>query len=318
MRNGFDRTKRVSAKRPGPAPRGLDPATRRLFSYLDDELGPRDRAAFEALMAKNAQLAADVRTYRALLVALGRLAAFAPSADFRVRVLAALRARPSVWVRAWHWIAGTGHPAARNVFSELLDEGLAPRHARAVSVLVARDREAADAMRSWKRLHERLGRLPALAPEEGFGDRVMARVQTAPSRAATRRQAHRPLLRLWPERRQRLAAALGMAFAPTALAVSLGYAIVGIFTDPLVTPASAIGFLWRKGVAAASALADGLLGGWASGFAQGMGSGDLLAVIVPLALLGLIVLGGLSLVSGRILYKTLVKHSGMERRHVPA
>ena len=278
MRNGTDR-----ARPSTPAPDGLDPATR-----------------------------------RALIVALGRLAAFSPSADFRVRVLAALRVRRPAWVRAWHWIARKGHSGVRNVFSELLDEGLSPRHARAVATLVARDPEAAAALRSWKRLHERLGRLPSLGPREGFGDRVMARIGSAPGQAAVRRPAHRPLHRLWPERRQRIAAALGMAFAPTALAASLGYVVFGIFSDPLVTPASAIGFLWRKGVAAASALTDGLLGGWGSGFVAGMGSGDLLAAAVPLALLGLIVFGGLSLVSARILYKIFVRHPGTDRHHVPA
>ena len=299
------------------APDRLDPAVSRLFAYLDGELGPDDRADFEAALAADPRLAAEVRVFRSLIAALGRLAAFAPSADFKVRVLAALRARRPGWTRAWQWITGTGHPAVRNVFSELLEEGLPPRQARALAAFVARDREAAMALASWRRLHRHLGRLPVLAPRDGFAERVMARLGTVPVPARAHTGAWRRVLMLWPERRQRLAAAAGMAFAPTALVASFVYILAGIFSDPLVTPASAAGFLWKKGVSAVSALADGLFGGWSPGAATGIGSTELLGGVLPVALLCLLVLGGLSLVSGRILYRIFINQSGMARRHVP-
>ncbi len=312
MRNRIDRGKPAR-----PAPDRLDPAVRRLFAYLDEELGPAERAAFEAELASDPGLAAEVRAFRSLLAALGRMAAFAPTADFKVRVLAALRARRPGWLRLRVWIRGTGHPAVRNVFSELLEEGLPPRQARAMAAFVAHDREAAAALTGWRRLHERLGRLPALAPREGFEERVMARVEAVPVVAGARGQAWRRVLMLWPERRQRLAAALGMAFAPTALVASLGYVLVGIFRDPLVTPGRAAGFLWEKASSAASALSNALLGGWSPEGAAALGSANVLGTLVPLALLGLLVFGVLSLISGRILYRIFVNHSGMDRRHVP-
>ena len=313
MRKGTDR-----AKPAPPAPERIDPAVRRLFAYLDGDLGPSERAAFEAEMAADPRVAAEVHVFRSLLAALGRLAAFAPSADFKARVLAALRARRPGWIRVWQSITGAGHPAVRNVFSELLEEGLPPRQARALAAFVARDRETAAALANWRRLHRRLGRLPVLAPHEGFEERVMARIGAAPARARVRKETWRRVLMLWPERRQRLAAALGMAFAPTALVASLGYVLVGIFRNPLVTPGHAAGFIWEKCVSAVSALSDGLLGGWSPGAASAIGSGNVLGAIVPLALLALLVFGGLSLISGRILYRIFVNHSGMDRRHVPA
>lgn len=308
------RTDKANGRR--KAPDRSDPEVTRLFAYLDGELARSERAAFEAALAADPRLAAEVRVLRSLIAALGRLAAFAPSADFKARVLAALRARgPGVaWVR--RWLAGAGRPAVRNVFSELLEEGLPPRQARAFAAFVARDREAAAALKSWRRLHRQLGRLPVLAPRDGFGERVMARIAAMPVPASAPGEAWRRVLALWPERRQRLAAALGMAFAPTALVASLGYVLVGIFRDPLVTPGRAAGFVWDKTVSAASTLADGLLGGWSSGTAT-IGSGDALGAVVPVALLGLLVFGVLSLVSGRILYRIFVNHSGMDRRHVP-
>ena len=304
-------------KRTGPAPNPIDPEARRLFAYLDGEMDPSRRASFEAALAADPRLTADVRTFRSLLAALGRLAAFAPSADFKVRVLAALRARRPGWARMWRWITGAGHPGVRNVFNELLEEGLAPRQARALAAFVAHDREAAAALASWKRLHRHLGGLPVLVPREGFDERVLARIAAAPVPARARKPALRRILALWPERRQRLAAALGMAFAPTALVASFAYILAGIFNNPLVTPGRAANFIWEKGVAAASALSDGLFGGWAPGSATAIGSGSALGVVLPVALLGLLVLGGLSVISGRILYGIFVNQSGMDRRHVP-
>ena len=58
----------------------------------------------------------------------------------------------------------------------------------ALAAFVSRDREAAAALAGWKRLHERLGGLPSFQPQEGFDERVMARVGVAP-RASPRRRA---------------------------------------------------------------------------------------------------------------------------------
>lgn len=292
----------------------LDPDTRQLFAYLDGELQSGERAAFEARMKADCELAAEVRAFRSLLDALDRLAAFAPSADFKLRVLASWRARGNFRALVRRVFLGTPHPAVRNVFTELIEEGLSPRQARTLAAFVGRDREAAAALARWKRFHERLDQLPAFEPPPGFQERVMARVSVHPASAVAARRAPGWAVRLWPERRQRLAAVLGVAFAPTALSIAFAYSAVSIFSNPLVTPADALRFVWNKGAEAASAAAETLFGGWTGGF-DAAGTGGLGGALLPLAALGLLVLSGLALISARILYRQVAKSPGLDRGH---
>lgn len=303
-------------KRTHRSAKRLDPGTRQLFSYLDGELDPGGRTAFEARMKADGKLAAEVRAFRSLLTALDRLAAFSPSADFKVRVLALLRARRSFRARLRWLFMGAHHPAVPNVFTELIEEGLSPRQARALVAFVSRDREAATALAGWKRLHGRLDRLPAFEPQPGFGDRVMAHVTVRPVRARAASRAPQWATRLWPERRQRLAAVLGVAFAPTMLAAGFAYTLISIFSNPLVTPVDALRFAWNKGAGAVSGAANTIFGGWAGEIGDAGGWG-LIGAIVPVAALGLLVMSGLALISARILYKNVVNNPGLDRDHAP-
>ncbi len=290
----------------------LGPGAKLMFSYLDGELESGERTAFEARLEADRELAAEVRAFRSLLAALDRLAAFSPSIDFKVRVLASLRARRSFRAQLRRLFLGSRDPAVSNVFDELIEEGLSERRARALAAFVSRDREAAAALAGWKRLHERLGRLPSFQPHAGFDERVMARVGMASGAAPAPRHTPGWALKLWPERRQRLAAVMGAAFAPTALAVGFAYTLVSIFSNPLVTPGDALRFVFNKGVRAVSGAADGLFGGWASEFGA-LGGWGLGGALVPALLLGFPVLSGLALVSARILYKNLVTNPGLDR-----
>lgn len=302
----------LTLKRIRRPPERLDPDTRLLFSYLDGELQTGERTAFEARMKADGELGAEVRAFRSLLAALDRLAAFAPSADFKLRVLASWRARGSFRALLRRVFLGSPHPAVRNVFTELIEEGLSPRQARALAAFVGRDREATAALARWKGLHQRLDRLPAFEPPPGFQDRVMAHVSVRPASAVAARRAPGWAARLWPERRQRLAAVLGVAFAPTALAIAFAYTVVSIFSNPLVTPADALRFAWNKGAAAASSAAETLFGGWTGGL-DAAGVGGLGGALLPLAALGLLVLSGLALISARILYRQLAKSPRLDR-----
>ena len=309
MRKGVFKVKRTDR----PVER-LDPGTKLMFSYLDGELESGERTAFESRLEADRELAAEVRAFRSLLAALDRLAAFSPSIDFKVRVLASLRARRSFRGQLRRLFLGSRHPAASNVFDELIEDGLSERRARALAAFVSRDREAAAALAGWKRLHERLGRLPSFQPQAGFDERVMARVSTAPGAVRVPRHTPRWAVKLWPERRQRLAAVMGAAFAPTALAVGFAYTLVSIFSNPLVTPGDALRFVFSKVAGAVSGAADGLFGGLATEFGA-LGGWGLGGALVPIVVLGFVVLSGLALVSARILYKNLVTNTGLDRGH---
>ena len=287
-----------------------------MFSYLDGELGAGERAAFEDEISRDPGLAAEVQAFRSLMTTLDELADFSPSPDFKARVIASLRTRASARARLWSWLASSVYPTVPNVFAALLDEGLSVRQARTLSAFVARDPDAAAALASWKHLYEQLDGLPAFVPADGFGERVMARV--AASRAPVRSRA--PLasrIRGWlPRRRERLAAASGIAFGPTAAFAVTAYMV---FSNPLVTASNVASFAWGKGTAALSGLGQALFGSAATSPATGRVFGllDGVAAPAPSVAAVLLLLGGLTLVSAWILYKNVVKVSALEGRHAP-
>lgn len=301
-------------KRNHPATDQLNPGARRLFSYLDGELGPDERIGFEREVARDPVLQTRVRAYRSLFAALKAVEPLAPSDDLKARIIASLQIRQTALGRLWAWFAGRSPLSVHNVFDALHDGTLPARQARALKAMVARDPEAAGVLASWRGLHRELGRLPVLAPADGFAERVMARVQVhEATRSHTR--VRRLLAGLWPQRQERLAAASGVAFGPTAAVVATGYMLFA--NNPLVTLSNLGGFLWNQGV---TALPDALAGT----FNTGAGIlGDVLPAsfagiaAAPIFVGGLVLLTGLTALSGWILYRNVAKTTGLERRHVP-
>lgn len=57
-------------------------AKQRLSDYLDDELGPEDRSALEALLAEDASLRSEMQSLRDTMDALGQLPDATPPPDF--------------------------------------------------------------------------------------------------------------------------------------------------------------------------------------------------------------------------------------------
>ncbi len=296
--------------------RALDPETRRIFRYLDGELRAGEAVEFERKIAADAVLAAEVRSFRAVLAALDQLAVFAPSPDFRVRVLAALHAGRSWQARLRAWLGGGSFAIVPNALAALLDESLPTRQAKALSAFVARDPEAAGALAEWKRLHDRLDRLPVYRPAAGFGDRVMARVPAA-APAAPAASAHdigllRRIRRLWPRPADRLAAASGIAFGPTTAVLATAYMLFS--NNPLVTASNVGSFLWTKSADALSGLIEGGLGSAAGtmfGYLDGLAPQG--AAIAASAVL----FACLTLASAWILYRNIIKVPASERRYVP-
>lgn len=293
----------------------MDPQTRRIFRYLDGEFRAGEAVEFERKIAADAVLAAEVRSFRGVLAALDQLAGFAPSPDFKVRVLAALHAGRSWRARLRAWIGGGSFAIVPNALAALLDESLSTRQAKALSAFVARDPEAAGALAVWKRLYDQLDRLPVHQPAAGFQDRVMARVPAAaPVRSASSSDIgllHR-IRRLWPRPADRLAAASGIAFGPTTAVLATAYMLFS--NNPLVTASNVVSFLWTKSASALSGLLEGGLGSTAGtmfGYLDGLApQGAAIAVSAVL-------FACLTLASAWILYRNIIRVPASERRYVP-
>lgn len=290
----------------------LDPETRRIFSYLDGELRSSEVVAFEREIAGNPGLEAEVRAFRSVLAALDQLAVFAPSPDFRVRVLVALYAGRSWRARLRAWIGGGSFAIVPNALASLLDEGLPARQARALSAFVARDPEAARALATWKRLHDELDRLPTYAPPAGFGDRVMARVATAPAASVRHSSFAQRMRQAWSRPADRLAAASGIAFGPTTAVLATAYMLFS--NNPLVTAPNVASFLWTK---TTEALAGLFNGGFGSAVGSLFGLIDGVAPPGPAIAVTALLFACLTLVSAWVLYRNIFKVPVSERRYVP-
>lgn len=316
-----------------------DPHAERMLSYLDGGLSAAERNAFEAELAADPGRAREVEDHRALAAALDEMAAYAPSGDFRARVLAYLNTPDPWWVRLRRRFRGAPEPMS-NVFTAFLDEGLTARRSREFTAFAARDPEAAAALAGWKRIFAQLESLPGLAPSEGFADRVMVRLRLPEQEQAARPKVARaggrwgpralPPLRSpsryrelatawvdarWPTPRDRFAVTSGMAVGPVAVFLVTLHMLSG---NPLLTTSSVASFLRTRAGGAVSRLTDAVSGNPAADFAIGRVSGlqDAWTVNGPTFAAGLTLFGVLTFLSAWILYRNVVKVPPTENRHV--
>lgn len=293
--------------------------TLELFSYLDGDLAGEALASFEARLATDSGLARALGEWRGLFEALRALEAYAPSADFKVRVMAVLSDEPSILERSlgWLWGKGTARHRDANPFVAAHEGRLAPRHHRALAAYVAKHPEAQAAASAWSSLLERLDGLPRMAPSHGFADGVMARLEATGIEVRKPSLAARLAQRLWPGRRERLAALGGMAVGPTAVVGATAYMIL---SNPLVTPTNLLSFVWAKSVALVSALGDAAVG---RAFETGT-VGTVWSVLEGLALSGPVLaaaalaFGVLTALSSWVLYRNVIKVTPMEAPYVTA
>lgn len=309
---------------------------KRMFSYLDGEMNARERAAFEARLGTDRVLAAEVEAHRVLLAAMDEVAAFTPSPDFRMRVLASLHVGESWWQRLRRRVWSAASPVP-DMFTEFLDEGLAPRQAGALMAFVASDPRAATTLESWRRLFRALESLPELDPSDGFAERVMARVRAPERQGAGRRAvvrsgtglrglptAVRHLARVrnwvgqrWPSPREQFALTSGMAVGPVAAFLVTLHMLSG---NPLLTTANVASFLEARAGATLTRLTDALSASPAANSAIRRFTGilDGWALNAPTMSAGLVLLGVLTLTSAWILYRNVIKVSQSDNRHVPS
>lgn len=301
--------------------KGISDDALRLFAYLDGELDVEERRAFESAVSDDPGLASDVTAFRRLFATLRSLEPLAPSSDFKVRVLGQICTVPSLWARLRGWFTGAWTPArVPNAILAHLEGELTPRQAGALTAFLSSDPEAARAAHEWKALVARLDQVPVLRPSEGFADRVMARLAhaSAPAKAPVMASLRRRLAGLWPRRRERLAALSGVAFGPTAVVVATSYMIL---SNPLVTPSNLLSFVWAKGAGLASGLGESAFGGVLESGTLG-GAYQLIRSVSlsgPAVALGLTAFAALTLLSGWILYRNLIKVTPpMDRHYVAA
>lgn len=294
----------------------LDPRATRLFAYLDGELSPAHRAAFEAEVAADPALRSELRVFRSIFASMKHMESHSPPPDLEVSVIAALQTRPTPLHRLWNWFAGSLHAPPPGPFDAILDGRLTTRQAATLSSLAARDAEAARVLAGWRRLGRELSRLPEFAPAAGFADRVMARVRV-PEPSRSRAGALARLRGLWPRRQERLAAASGIAFGPTAAVAGMAYLLFA--NNPLVTLSNLGSFLWNRGQEAFLAVTQGLIDA-GSGIPAASAGGFAGMVSAPAILASLVIVGGLMLASAWILYRNIfataaVHTTASERRH---
>ncbi|NNF29044.1 MAG: hypothetical protein HKN73_17605 [Gemmatimonadetes bacterium] len=297
----------------------LGAETLELFSYLDGELAGEALASLEARLEADPRLGAALGEWSGLFEALRTLEAHSPSPDFKVRVMAVLSARPSFLERSLGWLWGRGprRQWEANPFVAAHEGRLARSHARALAAYMAKHPEAQAAAGAWRALQERLDGLPRLAPSDGFAERVMARLEATGVEMRKPSLAARVATRLWPGRKERLAALGGMAVGPTAVVGATAYMVL---SNPLATPTNLLSFVWAKAVAMVSALGDAAVG---SAFETGAVTTawsllEGMALSGPVLAAAALSFGVLTVLSSWILYRNVIKVTPMEAPYVTA
>ena len=289
--------------------------TLRVFAYLDEELSGSARAMFEKDMATDPDLTHEVRAWEALFGVLGELPTFAPSEDFIVSVMAALKAQPTSRAAFRSWLLGRAPAPSRGVLDRLTEGSLEPAASEALAAFVAENADVRSALTRWNHVHASLATLDHLRPSPAFADNVMARVQVPVTKPTMAARLLRKLSQLWPERKQKLAVASGVAFGPTAVVATLAYMV---FSNPLTTPATLLNYVATKGLAGvATVVSNGfsvvLQSDVFRGVYQAFGSAPLTGAGISA---GVVLFCLTTLASAWVLYQHLVRLPAMEQQHV--
>lgn len=287
-----------------------------LQDFLDGDLAARRAERIERHLAACVTCTAEADRWIALMQRLSTLDRFAPSAGFADRVLAAidLPETAPLAARIRHRFAAFVRPTVPEhvppgILQDLVD-GLLPEKAmaRAQSHLAACSTCAGEAD-AWRTVVGRLDGLERLAPSEGFADRVMLAVSTAPARSAVAIPLHSRVLgvarRLVPQTREAWAALSGAAVTP---AVVAGLVVYAVFSHPTLTVGSLMSFLWWKATDFAAAAASGV-GGTLLQNAESFGLQSLLQTFAQapgLVAAGVVVYTVASALALRVLYKNLI------------
>lgn len=242
-------------------------AEERIQAFLDDRLPAEERAGVQDHLDRCAGCRTRYEVWQGVFTRLEGLPEMAPSPDFARRVMEKLPVRRPVTERIRDWLRGL-RPASRPGFEHLgpdlvlgyLDRALPRRRRSRVESHLEGCAACREEVSEWREVFVALEGLDRFRPSEGFADAVLTRVRM-PDRAPA--PAARPALperiagwveKLSPRTRKGWAAA-GVAAAAPALALVTGG--LALFSNPLLTPAHLVTFLWWEVSGATTALAGG-------------------------------------------------------------
>ena len=247
-------------------------------ALLEGELPTEELEAFEEHVASCAGCRSEVEAWRLLFSELGQMASLAPASEFvdgvmsRVDIPApqAVRDVPQKahswtlvpWaarVRGWVARSTVGQHVSDTRLQDLADRAL-PAHAAArASEHLAACETCESSLFGWRAVMTALRSLPALAPSEGFADRVMARVRL---RAATAARSRAGVLAwgraLRPRGARGWALVGGAVAAPSVLVGAVAYFVMA---HPLLTAEYLLSYVWWRTSEALTALGVGIFDG---------------------------------------------------------
>ncbi len=240
----------------------------RLQALLDGDLSDREAGAAHAHVRSCDACRLRMNDWQALFAGLDGLPTLVPSPAFRERVLEQAAPRPAgagARVRGWLRLEGDAaqpaHVGAARL-QEYMEGRLAARTAARVDAHLDACAVCRRELDAYRQVGEAVASLPALAPQEGFAEAVMARMRIEQlAYAALQPTTRTARVMAWlrnavPSSPRGWAAALGVGVVP---AVVASLALYAVFSHPLVTIGSLVSFGWLKVSAALGALSDSVL-----------------------------------------------------------
>lgn len=310
---------------------GRSPATAHvgeavLQDFLDGQLAARQSAQIERHLAQCAPCTAEADAWFTVQRRLEELETFSPAGGLTDRVMAGvhvpervpLAARVRAGLAALVGTNPTGHLGA-DALQDFVDGMLPARQMARVETHLVGCESCSSETREWRGLRTRLEALEPLAPQGGFGDRVMASVRIpAPRRTVVNAPAWARTLaigrRFVPHTRQAWAALSGVAVTPAATVALVFYAV---FSHPTLTLGSLASFAWWQ-------VTDLAAWGWTALSSAALESTQLFGVyslVETLSSAPLTVAGGVlvysmaSVLALRVLYRNLTDNRPLKGRY---
>ena len=234
-------------------------------------------------MGSCAHCRSEVEAWRLLFAELEQLPPLAPTSEFvervmtRVDIRGSRAARPApARNRGWAlvpWAArlhgrvvrsGTGAHVSDTRLQDLADGALPARAATRTMEHLAACEECESGLFGWRGVMSALASLPALAPSEGFADRVMARVRLRAPAARARVGVRAWGRALRPRSARGWALVGGVVATPSLLVGAVAYFVMA---HPLLTVEYLLSYVWWRTSEILTAVGVGVFEGFGESIA---------------------------------------------------